>query len=260
MRDDRKSFAARFREGDTLLGTFIKSPSSHAAEILGDVGLDFTVIDQEHAPIGRGALDQILLGCRASGLAGLVRVPSPGASEILSVLDCGAAGVLVPHVSSAAKAGEVAAAARYRGGIRGFSNSPRAGRYGGVGMTDHIDAQDTGVVVLAMIEDAEAIDVIDDILAVPGLDGIFIGRGDLTVSLQAASMRDAPVRDAVARVLAAARRAGKPVCVMVGSAAEAEEFRVAGASAFIVSSDQGLMRTGALKLRSDFEAFTAASR
>jgi 2-keto-3-deoxy-L-rhamnonate aldolase RhmA len=111
-----------------------------------------------------------------------------------------------------------------------------------------------------MIEDAEAIDVIDDILAVPGLDGIFIGRGDLTVSLQAASMRDAPVRDAVARVLAAARRAGKPVCVMVGSVAEAEDFKAEGANAFIVSSDQGLMRLGALKLRTDFEAITAAGR
>lgn len=247
-------FVERFRGRAPLLGTFIKTPTSHASEILGDVGLDFVVIDQEHAPIDRGALDQILLGCRASGIAGLVRVAAPTASEILSVLDCGATGVLVPHVSSVAKAREIAAAARYRGGVRGFSNSPRAGRYGAVGMHDHIAAQDAGIAVLAMIEDAEAVDVIDDILAVPGLDGIFIGRGDLTVSLQAGSMKDQPVRDAVARIVAAANRAGKPICVMVASVEEAQEFAAEGASAFIVSSDQGLMRLGALKLRRDFDA------
>jgi len=247
-------FVERFRGRAPLLGTFIKTPTSHASEILGDVGLDFVVIDQEHAPIDRGALDQILLGCRASGIAGLVRVAAPTASEILSVLDCGATGVLVPHVSSVAKAREIAAAARYRGGVRGFSNSPRAGRYGAVGMHDHIAAQDAGIAVLAMIEDAEAVDVIDAILAVPGLDGIFIGRGDLTVSLQAGSMKDPPVRDAVARIVAAANRAGKPICVMVASVEEAQEFAAEGASAFIVSSDQGLMRLGALKLRRDFDA------
>jgi 2-keto-3-deoxy-L-rhamnonate aldolase RhmA len=247
-------FVERFRGRAPLLGTFIKTPTSHASEILGDVGLDFVVIDQEHAPIDRGALDQILLGCRASGIAGLVRVAAPTASEILSVLDCGATGVLVPHVSSVAKAREIAAASRYRGGLRGFSNSPRAGRYGAVGMHDHIAAQDAGIAVLAMIEDAEAVDVIDDILAVPGLDGIFIGRGDLTVSLQAGSMKDQPVRDAVARIVAAANMAGKPICVMVASVEEAQEFAAEGASAFIVSSDQGLMRLGALKLRRDFDA------
>ncbi len=81
MGDNRKSFTARFRDGETLLGTFIKWPSSHAAEILGDIGLDFAVIDQEHAewpqcprPDSPG-----LPGFR---LAGLVRVPGPGASEI----------------------------------------------------------------------------------------------------------------------------------------------------------------------------------
>lgn len=247
------SFVDRFRGRLPLLGTFIKTPTSHASEILGDVGLDFVVVDQEHAPIDRGAIDQIMLGCRASGIAGLVRVAAPTASDILSVLDCGATGVLVPHVNSVAKAREIAAASRYRGGVRGFSNSPRAGRYGGVGMHDHIAAQDAGVAVLAMIEDAEAVDAIDDILAVPGLDGIFIGRGDLTVSMQANSMKDPPVRDAVSRILAAAQRAGKPVCVMVASIEEAQDFAKEGASAFIISSDQGLMRLGALRLRRDFD-------
>ncbi|MWB78694.1 aldolase [Pseudooceanicola sp. 216_PA32_1] len=253
-----KSFAERFRGGDLLLGTFIKTPTSHASEILGDAGLDFVVVDQEHAPIGRGAIDQIMLGCRAAGIAGLVRVPSPQPSDILSVLDCGATGVLVPHVASVERARAMAEAARYRGGHRGFSNSPRAGRYGVTGMHDHIAQQDRDIVTLAMIEDPEALDVIDDILAVDGLDGIFIGRGDLTVSMKAKSAQEPEVQAAVAKILAAAARAGKPACVMVGGVADATGFREAGASAFIVSSDQGLMRLGAQRLRKDFAPLTEA--
>lgn len=249
-------FAERFRGGDVLLGTFIKTPTSHASEILGDAGLDFIVVDQEHAPIGRGAIDQIMLGCRAAGIAGLVRVPSPDPSDILSVLDCGATGVLVPHVASVERARSMVDAARYRGGHRGFSNSPRAGRYGVTGMHDHIAQQDRDIVTLAMIEDPEALDVIDDILAVEGLDGIFIGRGDLTVSMGAKSANEPEVRDAVARILAAAGKAGKPACVMVGGIDDARGFRDAGASAFIVSSDQGLMRLGAMRLRKDFSPLT----
>ncbi|MCJ9753427.1 aldolase/citrate lyase family protein, partial [Neorhizobium sp. BETTINA12A] len=142
----------------------------------------------------------------------------------------------------------------YRGGARGFSNSPRAGGYGATGMWAHIEAQDRDIAVLAMIEDREAIDVIEAIVAVDGLDGIFIGRGDLTVSLGAKSASEPVVKDAVARIMAAARNAGKPICIMVGSVDEIGPFRADGASAFIVSSDQALLRASANRIRAEFSA------
>lgn len=250
----RTEFATRFKARQQLLGAFVKTPTSHASEILGGAGFDFVVIDEEHAPIDRVTTDQILLGCRASDIAGLVRVASSAPSAIQSVLDCGAAGVLVPHVASAEIAHTVVAASRYRGGARGFSNSPRAGGYGATGMWAHIEAQDRDVAVLAMIEDREAIDVIEDIVAVNGLDGIFIGRGDLTVSLGAKSASEPVVKDAVARVMTAARNVGKPICVMVGSVEEIGPFHAEGASAFIVSSDQGLLRASANRIRAEFSA------
>jgi len=120
-------------------GCFIKTPSGHATEIFGDLGYDFVVIDEEHAPFDRLAIDQALVSARAAQIAALVRVASPSASNILSVLDGGAIGVLVPHVSSAQQATEIAAACRYRGGKRGFSNSPRAGRYGGLSLHQHVE-------------------------------------------------------------------------------------------------------------------------
>ena len=111
---------------------------------------------------------------------------------------------------------------------------------------------DKAVAVIAMIEDPEAVEHIDEILAVEGLDAIFIGRGDLTVAYGAAS-KDAPaILEAVARILAAAGRADTPVCLMTDSLAEAKTFSESGASAFIVSSDQAFMRKAARAALAEF--------
>lgn len=251
------SFRQRFVRGDTLLGTFIKTPSSHASEILGGLGFDFVVIDEEHAPFDRVTIDAALLGARAAGTAGIVRVAEPSPTRLLAALDDGAAGVLVPHVSSLNKARDIAAACRYRGGKRGFSNSPRAGDYGSVELTRHVAAQDASVTVVAMIEDPEALANIAAIAAVDGIDGFFVGRGDLAVALGEAGQDALPVRAATEKVIAAARSVGKPVCLMVASAAEAAAFRSLGVSAFLVSSDQGFMRQAAMKTLTDFAKIRA---
>lgn len=246
------SFRSRFLNRDLLLGTFVKTPTPHTTEILGHVGLDFVVIDQEHGPFDRGTIDLALMGARAGGLAGLVRVSDE--RQLLGALDDGADGVLVPHVASPAFAENVVRLCRYRDGVRGFSNTTRAGRYGGVGMWEHVDAQDAHVAVIAMIEDIDALDRLDAILATPGLDGIFIGRGDLTVALGSASPGSPETAEATARILAASAKAGKPVCMMVADAAEAKNFHDKGASAFIVSSDQGFMRMAVTKTINEFSS------
>lgn len=255
----QSDFRARFGRREALLGTFIKTPTTHSIEILGGMGFDFVVIDEEHAPFDRVTIDMGLLAARAVGTAGLVRVAEPTPSKLLAVLDDGAAGVLVPHVSSVEKARAVVSACRYRGGSRGFSNSPRAGGYGAAGMWQHVDAQDKAATVIAMIEDPEALDVIDDIVAVEGLDGVFVGRGDLSVAMGAESPNAPAVRAATEKIAAAAAAVGKPVCVMVGSIAETDGFRALGASAFIVSTDQGLMRQAAAKVVKDFGEMSQTS-
>ena len=246
------SFRERFRRADTVLGTFIKTPTVHGIEILGDLGFDFVVIDEEHAPFDRGSIDLALLAARASRIAGVVRVAEATAASLLGALDCGAAGVLVPHVASLAIAQEVVAACRYRSGRRGFTNSSRAGGYGRYGLSDHVDRSDADVTVVAMIEDPETLAEIDAIVAVEGLDGFFIGRGDLTVALGASGISDDQVQTAAERILSAARRVGKPVCLMVADAAEAGTWRARGASAFIVSSDQGFLRHAAGQTHQEF--------
>ena len=240
---EKSRFRERLIAGESMLGTFIKTPGAQAIEVLGDVGLDFVVIDAEHGPWDRSAIDLAVLAAKAGGIDALVRVESTAA--ILTALDCGATGVMVPHVSSAKIAREVVDACRYRGGRRGFSNSSRAGGYGRLGLTAHMDAGDSRTTVIAMLEDPEALDSIDAIVAVDGIDAFFLGRGDLTVALGESSTDAAPVRAAIARFISAVTKARKPLCAFVNSSTEIAALRALGVSTFILSSEQGLLRLAA---------------
>jgi len=247
-------FRDRLVSRELLLGTFIKTPTTHPIEILGGAGFDFVVVDQEHAPFDRVTVDALILAGRAAGIAVLVRVPDSEARDILPALDCGAAGVLVPHVASAAKARDVVAEARYGGGRRGFTNSSRAGGYGAASFGEHVASADAATAVLAMVEDVEALDVLPALVAVPGLDAVFIGRGDLSIALGAAGTSDPAVVAATEKIAGAARAAGKTLCAHVDrlDSPDVPWLRAQGVSAFIVSSDQGLMRRAALETAAAF--------
>ncbi len=239
------NFRQRMLAGDRLVGTFLKTPTSHATEIVAALGFDFVVIDQEHGPFDRTTTDIALMAARGCGIPALVRVSGPDA--ILSVLDCGASGVLIPHVANAAYASEVASLCRYRAGRRGYATSTRAGAYTAIPMWQHIQASDEAVAVVAQIEDPPALDQIDAIAAVAGIDSLFIGRGDLTAAFGDETLNPPVVRQAVEAITVAARRAGKPVSVYVGSRPEAEWLQGQGATTFIFNSDQGFLRQAAAK-------------
>jgi len=242
-RPDPADFRKRLAAGERLIGTFIKTPTSHTAEIIGDVGYDFVIIDEEHAPFDRIATDQALLGARAASTAGFVRVPD--SSRILGALDDGAIGIMAPHIDEADKAKELVAYARYKPGRRGFSNSPRAGRYGGKDFQAHVAEGDAQTTVVAMIEDARAVETIESIVAVEGLDAIFIGRADLTLSLGAGAPGEPIVQQAVERICAAARMAGMRVWVPATSVSERDAYVGLGVNVFVVATDQAFMRRAA---------------
>ena len=250
----QKRFRESFTSRKPLLGTFLKTPTAHATEILGQAGFDFVVADAEHAPLSRSDIDHLMLAARAAGIASIVRVPSAAPEHLLTALDCGAAGVLVPHVDSAETLRKIVDACTYDGGHRGFSNSPRAGDYGALGFREHIEKADQSISVLAMIEDLAALDRLDEIFAVPGLTGAFIGRGDLSAALGAAEPGDPRVVEAVGRIAAAARTHDIPLIAHVGAAEgpDIDGLRALGVTAFLVASDQGLMRQAALRARAQF--------
>lgn len=251
----QRRFRARLTAKERLLGTFLKTATGHATEILGGAGFDFVVVDAEHAPFSAGDIDLLMLAARAAGIPSVVRVASSDESHLLQALDCGAAGVLAPHVTSAAKLREIISACRYRGGARGFSNSPRAGEFGARGFADHMANADASTSIIAMIEDPEAVDRLDEIFAVEGLTAAFIGRGDLSARLGAPHVSDPMITAVVDRITEAARRRGIPLIAHVGSGADPDIARLsqAGVSGFLVASDQGFLRQGALAARKAFD-------
>jgi len=260
MREMHGTFRGAVLSGRKLFGTFLKIPATMPAEILGSVGYDFVVIDEEHAPFNRETTDRIILACRAWGLGAVVRVQSADPAALLSVLDCGADGILVPHVKDVETARAVVSAARYATGTRGFSPTTRAGTFGGTSAADHVAQQDGRVLVIAMIEDPEALEVIDDILAVEGLDAVFVGRGDLASAYRDLSGQTGAVAQATAKIQASARAAGKVVAILPSTPEDAQARAQEGASMFILSSDQGFLRSAAIGVREKFETALSSGK
>lgn len=244
-RPSYRQFASRLKTKEFLTGTFVKTPTGHATEIFGLLGFDFVVFDMEHAAIDAGALDQMLISARAANVASIVRVHSANSSDILTALDLGANGILVPHIRTAEEASTIVAACRYQGGTRGFANTTRAGDYGLIGFKAHMNRQDDEIVCLAMIEDLEAIPAIGDILSVQGLDGIFIGRGDLTAALGGEVINHHATTQAVTAITDAATRQGMPIITICMDSADAVSMTKLGVTAVMIGSDQGFLIKGA---------------
>jgi 2-keto-3-deoxy-L-rhamnonate aldolase RhmA len=244
------SFRDRLRAGDVLSGTWIKTPHPHVVEVLALSPLDVLVLDAEHAPFDRRDLDSGIMAARAGGKPILVRPASSSHEVILNALDCGADGVIVPHVRSADEAREIVRACHYVPGGRGFAGSSRAAGYTTLGMAKHRTAA-KDIIVIAQIEDVEAVEAIDEIATVEGIDALFIGRADLTISYAADTSDDAVVVAAVERICAAGKAAGRTVGMFLGRLADVPQWRAHGASLFILQSDHDFMLKGATALARD---------
>jgi 2-keto-3-deoxy-L-rhamnonate aldolase RhmA len=240
-------FRERLLGGDLLAGTWIKTPHPHVVEVLALSALDVLVLDAEHAPFDRGSLDLCILAARAGGKPVLVRPPSSAPEHILNALDCGADGVILPHICTAEEAAEAVKACHYTSGGRGYAGSSRAAGYTTKGMAKH-RADAKNVVVIAQIEDVEGVDNIDAIAHVKGIDALFIGRADLTIAYGAETPDDAVVVDVVDRIVAAGKAAGRTTGMFLGRVCDVPMWRDKGASLFILGSDHDFLLQGAARL------------
>ena len=242
------TFKHRLAAGELLVGSFVKTPSPVIVEVLALTALDCLCLDAEHAPFDRGTLDLGILAARAGGKDVLVRIPAASPEHCLNALDCGATGVVVPHVRSADEARAIVQACHYGAGGRGYAGSSRAAAYTTRSMAAHLSATAARTTVIVQIEDPEAIDAIDAIAQVPGVDALFVGRVDLTVAYGAESQDDPRVIAAVAAVCDAGRRHARPVGMFLSRPEDVAHWHAKGASLFLLGSDHGFLLAGAAEL------------
>jgi 2-keto-3-deoxy-L-rhamnonate aldolase RhmA len=249
--------ARKLRSGAPVSGTFVKTTSGQIVEVLARSGLDFLVLDAEHAPFGVEALDKALCAARAAGIDALVRVPSHDPAFINSCLDMGASGIVAPHVKSAQDAQAIVDAVKYGRGKRGFSGSGRAGNYGAFGAAAYRADADASSMIWCQIEDKSALDHLDAIAAVDEVDCLFIGPADLGLSLGCEGPDDPRLADAIVAIAEAGRRHDRIVSLFVPDTGSVPSMLALGISVFICGSDQSLLLGKAKQVADAMRAATS---
>jgi 2-keto-3-deoxy-L-rhamnonate aldolase RhmA len=241
-----------------LVATFVLIPRVEIVEMAGRAGFEAVVLDLEHGPIGVGDLPALAAAARGADLYSIARVPERSPSGIAAALDAGVDGVLVPHVASVEDARAVVSAGRFPpGGERSLNPYVRGLGYGQELERGSLAAVDDGIAVLVMLEGADALDELESICAVPGLDGVFVGPVDLSASLGHPGEPEHPaVVDAVREAFRRARSVGAVAGVYAPTAEATARWLDAGASLVAVSADAAMtlrafagMRAAVMELR-----------
>lgn len=237
-------FKHGLREGRQLVGLWSSLSSLAATEILADSGFDWILIDTEHAPNETPMVaDQL----RAASLGGASPVVRPAWNDVVilkRLLDVGVQTLLVPFVQSAAEAERAVAATRYPPrGVRGVATVHRANRYGRV--PGYFDRADDEMCVLVQLETRLAVESLEEIAAVDGVDGVFIGPSDLAASLGYLGNNAHPeVRDTIERACRRAQAIGKPIGILAPIEADARAYLDMGFAFVAVGSDIVTLRKG----------------
>lgn len=238
------SLRRRMLSGEYLLGCFLRTATHEIVELFALTGIDFICFDAEHSPLDRRGLDAALGMAKALDLPAIVRVTHAAPEAILSALDCGAAGILVPHIATVEMAEDVARWSRYGHGGRGSAPTNRAGSFGTRPMPEIVVEANENTAVLAMIEDPEAVDDLDRITAVEGLDGFFVGQGDLGTAYTAMGKGPDDLKAAVTKIDTAVKKAGKCLCATVPGIEGVPALRARGVSMVWVGSEHNLIING----------------
>ncbi len=245
-------FRQRLLRGETLLGTMLTLPSPSVAELLSGCGFDWLFIDGEHGPLGTGELLAILqaIGKRTTTL---VRVPGRAGVAIQQALDLGADGVIIPQVNTAAQAAAVVRQARYapQGG-RGVGLA-RAHGYG-FDFQNYLTTANERISVVVQAEHVEAVENIEEIVRVPGVDAVLLGPYDLSASLGRTGQLDDPtVVAAIDRVIEVCQRAQKPIGYFGVSAAAIQPLRERGCTLLVAGVDTLLLGSAARRLLAELQ-------
>lgn len=227
------------------VGTWIMSASPLLAEATGHAGFDWGVIDMEHAPLDVMEVVQVLQALSATKLVPIVRVPWNDAVMVKRVLDAGATTVMFPFVQNEEEAARAVAATRYPPqGIRGMAGMSRANRFGTV--PNYFGTANKQMGVIVQLETVQALQRLEAIAAVDGVDALFIGPADLSGSMGLVGQTMHPaVMDRLSDAVLRCKAIGMPVGTIGGDPESVAQYRAAGFDYVAVGSDLGLFMQGA---------------
>lgn len=251
---DGRTLRQRVLSGESLVGTFLNLGSPAAAEVCARAGLDWVLIDLEHGAADDADLLAMLHAVAGSGAAALVRVEQGTRLRVGRALDLGADGVMVPRIESVDEARELVGWLRYPpAGVRGVALFTRGLAYG-AGGHDAVEPRNDGILGIAQVEGRAALDAVDELAALDGIDVLFVGPADLTHALGIPGLIDHPdYLTAIDSVGRAARAHGKAAGVLLWRPEDVDRYLEAGYTFFSLSSEGALqqqqVRSGADALR-----------
>jgi 2-keto-3-deoxy-L-rhamnonate aldolase RhmA len=227
-----------------LMVSELKTPMLGA--ILDAAGMHFAIIDQEHGAYGPEALAMLIAGFRGGVCRPFVRIAESRREYILTALELGAAGIMVPRVESRAQAEEIVRYVRYAPeGDRGLSLCRAHTGFRRVPQKEYTARANEEILVMAQIETKLAIDNLDDILSTPGIDMAFIGPSDLSLSCGiSSSLRSPEMREIVDQVIAKAQRHGVLVGIQTYDIGIAAELVAAGVNLISCNTDINALLSG----------------
>ncbi len=211
----------RLQQGLPVIGIWISLPSPAVAELMAGIGMDWLMIDAEHGPAGWETVEDLIRAMKGTDVTPLVRVAGNDPVLIKKALDRGALGVLVPLVNTAEAARAAVAACKYPpDGIRGVAGT-RANRFG-ADLSQYFATWNREVLVACQIETVQALENLDAIVTVPGIDVLFVGPNDLSASLNHFRQFDDPeFTKAVDHILKLSQRHGIAAGYMASSVDDA---------------------------------------
>lgn len=227
------------------VGSWIMSASPLVAEAMGHAGFDWGVIDMEHTPLDLMDLVHMLQAVSGTPLLPVVRVPWNDTVNIKRVLDAGATTLLVPFVQNAEEARAAVAATRYPPeGRRGMAGMSRASKFGTT--PQYLTTANAQMTVILQLETTEAIAQLEAIAAVPGVDALFIGPGDLSATMGHVGQLTHPeVLAVTADAVARAQALGMPIGTVGGTTEVVAQYRAIGFDFIAIASDLGLLMRSA---------------
>lgn len=254
------SFKQALRDREPQIGLWAGLASAYTSEILAGAGFDWLLIDGEHAPNTLDSTLAQLQSVAAYPVAPVVRPAWNDPVQIKQILDTGAQTVLVPMIQSAEEAAGAVAAVRYPPqGIRGVGSAlARASRWNRI--PNYLERANDEMCVLVQIETPAGIEALDAILAVDGVDGVFIGPADLSASMGYLGQPEHPevektIDDAIARIV----RSGKAAGILHSGVAQAKHYLSLGATFVAVGVDAVLLARAAEALAGEFKEVAAVT-